>query len=196
MLPSASLTASASQRAEFSELNLHGLLPCCVRFAPTSHPVNGNTRYRPACSLWPCGTCTRWIPSRGFHRLIFGSSPSTLFPSAITTSIVSRVFCFFSPYFSALAHTPYVHAILRSSSALDSARNRQFSFLSNLLARPVSLHRSVLPSRGRDAGCPDAPRADPYGQHCCIRLLPQILSVEAHVGIGMLDLNTGDPADN
>jgi hypothetical protein len=23
----------------------HGLLPCCVRFAPTSHPVNGNTRY-------------------------------------------------------------------------------------------------------------------------------------------------------
>jgi len=49
-----------------SELNLRGLLPCCVRFAPTSHPVNGNTHYRPACSLWPCGTCTRWIPSRGF----------------------------------------------------------------------------------------------------------------------------------
>jgi len=66
MLPSALLTASASQPAEFSELNLHGLLPCCVRFAPTSHPVNGNTRYRPACSLWPCGTCTRWTPSRGF----------------------------------------------------------------------------------------------------------------------------------
>src|SRR5467141_1546659 len=66
MLPSASLTASASQRAEFSELNLHGLLPCCVRFAPTSRPVNGNTRYRPACSLWPRGTCTRWIPSRVF----------------------------------------------------------------------------------------------------------------------------------
>src|SRR5450755_2974580 len=66
MLPSASLTASASRQAEFSELNLHGLLPCCVRFAPTSHPVNGNTRYRPACSLWPCGICTRWIPSRSF----------------------------------------------------------------------------------------------------------------------------------
>ena len=66
MLPSASLTASASRQAEFSELNLHGLLPCCVRFAPTSHPVNGNTRYRPACSLWPCGTYTRWTPSRGF----------------------------------------------------------------------------------------------------------------------------------
>ena len=31
-----------------SELNLHGLLPCCVRFAPTSRPANGNTRYRPA----------------------------------------------------------------------------------------------------------------------------------------------------
>src|ERR1039457_2089174 len=66
MLPSASLTASASQQTEFSELNLHGLLPCCVRFAPTSRPVNGNTRYRPACSLWPCGIFTRWIPSRGF----------------------------------------------------------------------------------------------------------------------------------
>ena len=81
MLPSALLTASASQRAEFSELNLHGLLPCCVRFAPTSRPANGNTRYRPACLLWPCGTRTRWIPLRGFHRLIFGSSPSTLFPA-------------------------------------------------------------------------------------------------------------------
>jgi hypothetical protein len=52
--------------SRISELNLHGLLPCCVRFAPTSRPVNGNTRYRPACSLWPRGTCTRWIPSRGF----------------------------------------------------------------------------------------------------------------------------------
>src|SRR6266852_9541889 len=66
MLPSALLTASASRQAEFSELNLHGLLPCCVRFAPTSRPVNGNTRYRPACPLWPYGTCTRWTPSRGF----------------------------------------------------------------------------------------------------------------------------------
>ena len=52
--------------SRISELNLHGLLPCCVRFAPTSRPVNGNTRYRPACSLWPYGTCTRWTPSRGF----------------------------------------------------------------------------------------------------------------------------------
>jgi hypothetical protein len=52
--------------SRISELNLRGLLPCCVRFAPTSHPMGGNTRYRPACSLWPCGTCTRWTPSRGF----------------------------------------------------------------------------------------------------------------------------------
>ena len=52
--------------SRFSELNLRGLLPCCVRFAPTSRLVNGNTRYRPACSLWRCGTCTRWIPSSGF----------------------------------------------------------------------------------------------------------------------------------
>ena len=52
--------------SRFSELSLRGLLPCCVRFAPTSRPVNGNTRYRPACSLWPYGTCTRWTPLRGF----------------------------------------------------------------------------------------------------------------------------------
>jgi|ERR1700687_2731775 len=32
--------------SRFSELNLHGLLPRYVRFAPPSHPVNGNTRYR------------------------------------------------------------------------------------------------------------------------------------------------------
>jgi len=31
-----------------SELNPHGLLTRCVRFAPASHPANGNTRYRPA----------------------------------------------------------------------------------------------------------------------------------------------------
>jgi len=45
MLPSARLTASASQREKISELIPHGLLPCCLRFAPTSHPVNGKTRY-------------------------------------------------------------------------------------------------------------------------------------------------------
>jgi len=31
-----------------SELNPHGLLTHCVRFAPASYPANGNTRYRPA----------------------------------------------------------------------------------------------------------------------------------------------------
>ena len=31
-----------------SELNPHGPLPHCLRFAPTSHPVNGKTRFRPA----------------------------------------------------------------------------------------------------------------------------------------------------
>jgi hypothetical protein len=88
MLPSASLTASVSQRAEFSELNLHRLLPCCVRLAPTSHPVNGNSRYRPACSLWPCGTFTRWTPSRGF-TVSSSVPPLPRFPSAITKSTVS-----------------------------------------------------------------------------------------------------------
>src|ERR1700674_1322117 len=31
-----------------SELNPHGLLTRCVRFAPASHPANGNTRFRSA----------------------------------------------------------------------------------------------------------------------------------------------------
>jgi hypothetical protein len=48
MLPSAGRTALASRIYEISELILHGLLPCCVRFAPPSRPVSGNTRYRPA----------------------------------------------------------------------------------------------------------------------------------------------------
>ena len=45
ILPSASITTSASDRHWISVLNPHGLLPRCVRFAPTSRPVNGNTRY-------------------------------------------------------------------------------------------------------------------------------------------------------
>jgi hypothetical protein len=67
--------------SRFSELNLHGLLPCCVRFAPTSRPVNGNTRFRPVCStvtgrdLHPLDSIMK------FHRLIFGSSSSRLFPA-------------------------------------------------------------------------------------------------------------------
>ena len=68
--------------SRFSELNLRGLLPCCVRFAPTGHPVNGNTCYRPAGSLWPGGTRTRWIPLRGFtgsfQLLLFQASPNAI----------------------------------------------------------------------------------------------------------------------
>jgi hypothetical protein len=65
-----------------SELNLRSLLPCCVRFAPTGHPVNGNTGYRPAGSLWPGGTRTRWIPLRGFtgsfQLLLFQAFPNAI----------------------------------------------------------------------------------------------------------------------
>ena len=78
MLPSALLTASASQPAEFSELNLHGLLPYCVRFAPTGRPVNGNTRFRPVCST-VTGRDSHPLDSfKKFHRLVFGSSSSKL----------------------------------------------------------------------------------------------------------------------
>jgi len=45
ILPSARLNTSASGRRNDFGADPHGLFPCCVRFAPTSHPVNGNTRY-------------------------------------------------------------------------------------------------------------------------------------------------------
>ena len=44
MLPSARLTTSASPRQTISGLILTAPLPCCLRFAPTSRPVNGKTR--------------------------------------------------------------------------------------------------------------------------------------------------------
>ena len=43
MLPSARL--KASQPGKISEPNPRGLLPRCVRFAPTSRPVSGNAHY-------------------------------------------------------------------------------------------------------------------------------------------------------
>ena len=45
ILPSASANTSASQRYKISGLIPHGLLPCYLRFAPTSRPVNGKTHY-------------------------------------------------------------------------------------------------------------------------------------------------------
>src|SRR5208337_2074642 len=48
--------------------------------------------------------------------------------------------------------------------------------------------------RGRDAGFPDAPRTDPYVQNCCIRLLPWMNGVEAHIRMRMQDLGTRNPS--
>ncbi len=67
--------------SRFSELNLHGLLPCCVRFAPTSRPMNGNTRFRPVCSTVTGRDLHPLDSIKKFHRLIFGSSSSRLFPA-------------------------------------------------------------------------------------------------------------------
>src|SRR5713226_9277958 len=63
------------------ELNLHGLLPRCVRFAPTSPPVNGNTRFRPVCSTVTGRDLHPLDSIKKFHGLIFGSSSSRLFPA-------------------------------------------------------------------------------------------------------------------
>jgi hypothetical protein len=66
ILPSARLNTSASPRQTISGLNPHGLLPPCLRFAPTSRPVNGKTRYCLSARLWSGGIYTRWMTIRGF----------------------------------------------------------------------------------------------------------------------------------
>jgi hypothetical protein len=48
VLPSALLTASASRPGLFSELILTACFLAVYASSPTSHPVNGNTRYRRA----------------------------------------------------------------------------------------------------------------------------------------------------
>ena len=93
VLPSALLTASASQPAEFSELNLHGLLPCCVRFAPHWSP--GEWQHSlPACLL---DSDRAGLTPAGFHQEVSPSHSRFLlfqtFPSAITMSAVSITFC-------------------------------------------------------------------------------------------------------
>ena len=91
ILPSARLKASASQHSTISELNPHGLLPCCVRFAPTSCPVNGNTRYWSVCStltrrdLHPLGCIKRFLLTH-FRFLLFQA-----FPNAIGTVVTKSV---------------------------------------------------------------------------------------------------------
>lgn len=53
-----------------SELNLRGLLPCCVRFAPTGHPVKWQ-HWLPACWLALAGRDSHPLDStKRFHWLI------------------------------------------------------------------------------------------------------------------------------
>src|SRR5271169_2256935 len=56
-----------------SELNPHGLLTHCVRFAPVSHPTNGNTRYRPA----RYGFDRAGLTPAGFHQEVSLAHPSS-----------------------------------------------------------------------------------------------------------------------
>src|SRR6516164_174403 len=63
ILPSALLTASASRSRLFSELNLHGLLPCCVRFI--THQSPGEWQHLlPTCLL---GFRRAGLPPAGFQ---------------------------------------------------------------------------------------------------------------------------------
>ena len=49
-----------------SELNPRGLLTRCVRFAPASHPADGNTRFRPA----RYGFDRAGLTPAGFHQKV------------------------------------------------------------------------------------------------------------------------------
>ena len=64
-----------------SELNPRGLLTRCVRFAPASHPTNGNTRCRPACY----GVDRAGLAPAGLHQEVslthLSSSTSALIPA-------------------------------------------------------------------------------------------------------------------
>src|SRR5207247_2307792 len=121
-----------------SELNLRGLLPCCVRFAPTGHPVNGNTGYRPAGSLWPGGTRTRWIPLRGFtgsfQLLLFQA-----FPNAICGELEVR---------PPGAPTTRASAIGRERGALDS--HGRYTCVGDLARRVSTSQWGVSGCNGRD----------------------------------------------
>src|SRR6202030_2105332 len=83
MLPSAAETASASQRCKISELNLHGLLPCCVRFG--THQSPGEWQHSlPACSLALTGRdlhpldFIKWFPLLHCRFLHFHAYPSAI----------------------------------------------------------------------------------------------------------------------
>jgi hypothetical protein len=64
-----------------SELNPHGLLTRCVRFAPASHPTDGNTRCRPA----RYGVDRAGLAPAGLHQEVSlthrSSSSSALIPA-------------------------------------------------------------------------------------------------------------------
>ena len=84
--------------SRFSELNLRGLLPCCVCFG--THQSPGEWQHSlPACLL-DCGRAG--LTPAGFHQEV---SPSHLrfllfqaFPSAITMSAVSSTFRAYCPH--------------------------------------------------------------------------------------------------
>src|ERR1700681_4233362 len=89
MLPSAAETASASQRCKISELNLHGLLPCCVRFG--THQSPGEWQHSlPACSLALTGRdfhpldFIKWFPLLHYWFLHFHAYPSATYRKSYT----------------------------------------------------------------------------------------------------------------
>jgi hypothetical protein len=83
MLPSALLTASASQPRLISELNLHGLLLCCVRFDTHRSPDEWQHSL-PACSLALTGRdlhpldFSKWFPLFHCWFLHFHAFPSAI----------------------------------------------------------------------------------------------------------------------
>jgi hypothetical protein len=93
MLPSALLTASASQPGLISELNLHGLLLCCVRFDTHQSPDEWQHSL-PACSLALTGRdlhpldFSKWFPLLHCWFLQFHAFRSA---TGATSSTISQV---------------------------------------------------------------------------------------------------------
>ena len=67
------------QRQTISELTHAAALSRCLRFAPTSHPVNGKTRYRPA----RYGFDRAGLSPAGFQSASFTHSSEILLPQAL-----------------------------------------------------------------------------------------------------------------
>src|SRR5438046_3672240 len=98
-----------------SEPNLHGLLPCCLRFAPTSHPVNGKTRWFARfqeilpSTTWRSHTVLGQLHSLGQKARSTGEGTSTTCPVGVRPPVprsILKTTTLFDNWFSASRYWP------------------------------------------------------------------------------------------